>query len=237
MINFGGGDTLTLRNVTRSSLSRRRFLFVDSRTVHWMRSADVGPHPAGWAPSGIADFNNDGNSDLAWYNPGTNGIDIWKLTNGQWAGSADTGMHPAGYQPAGFGDFNADGTDDILWFNPTTRNVDIWKIANGLWAGSVDVGTHGRRRLAGSTTPAGSSLARTSIGDGTSDIAWYNPSTNNVALTDQEASQGARSRLAPGRLVRSASVASTRRRHIMRRTPATASRTGCWRTAERYRAS
>ena len=142
VINFDGGDTLTLRNVARSSLAADDFLFAGTKTVHWTRSADVGPHPPGWLPSGIGDFNGDGTSDLAWYNPGTNGIDIWKLANGQWAGSADTGTHPAGYQPVGFGDFNHDGTDDMLWFNPTTRDVDIWKIANGQWAGSVDIGTH-----------------------------------------------------------------------------------------------
>ena len=174
VINFDGGDTLTLRNVARSSLAADDFLFAGTKTVHWTRSADVGPHPPGWQPLGIGDFNAEGTSDLAWYNPGTNGIDIWKLANGQWAGSADTGTHPAGYQPAGFGDFNHDGTDDILWFNPTTRNVDIWKIANGLWAGSVDVGTH----------PPGWTPALTGDfnGDGTSDIAWHNPSTNAVDI-------------------------------------------------------
>ena len=101
VINFDGGDTLTLRNVARSSLAADDFLFAGTKTVHWTRSADVGPHPPGWQPLGIGDFNAEGTSDLAWYNPGTNGIDIWKLANGQWAGSADTGTHPAGYQPAG----------------------------------------------------------------------------------------------------------------------------------------
>ena len=174
VINFGGGDTLTLRNVARSSLSADDFVLVDSRTVHWTRSVDVGPHPAGWQPSGIADFNGDATNDLAWYNPTTNNIDIWKLSNGQWAGSADTGSHPAGYQPAGFGDFNQDGTGDVVWFNPATRHVDIWKIANGLWAGSIDVGTH----------PAGWNPSGVGDfnGDGSSDIAWHNPTTNAIDI-------------------------------------------------------
>jgi len=174
VINFGGGDTLTLRNVARSSLAADDFILSDNRTVHWTRSADVGPHPPGWTPSGIADFNSDGSSDLAWYNPSTNGIDIWKLVNGQWAGSADTGTHPAGYQPAGFGDFNSDGADDVLWFNPSTRHVDIWKLANGLWAGSIDAGTH----------PAGwqPSGVGDFNGDGTRDLAWYNPTTNAIDI-------------------------------------------------------
>ena len=145
-----------------------------SESPHWMASVDVGPHPGGWATSGIGDFNKDGSSDLAWYNPSTNGIDIWKLSHGHWAGSTDVGSHPAGHQPAGFGDFNHDGTTDIAWYNPTTSNIDIWKIADGGWAGSSDVGLH----------PSGYQPALTGDfnGDGTSDIAWYNPTTTNVDI-------------------------------------------------------
>jgi len=174
VIDFGGGDTLTLRNVTRGSLAADDFILVDSRTVHWTRSVDVGPHPSGWRPIGSGDFNGDATSDLVWYNPTTNDIDIWKLANGQWAGSSDVGSHPAGYQPAGFGDFNHDGATDILWFNPATGDVDLWKIANAQWAGSVDIGAH----------PAGWTLARRGDfnGDGTTDIAWYNPTSNDIDI-------------------------------------------------------
>jgi len=174
VINFGGGDTLTLRNVTRGSLNADDFILVDSRTTHWERSVDVGSHPAGWRPVGNADFNADGTSDLVWYNPTTNGIDIWKLANGAWAGSSDVGAHPAGYQLAGFGDFNRDGTSDILWFNPVTGDVDLWKISNAQWTGSVDIGAH----------PAGWTLTRRGDfnGDGTTDIAWYNPATNGIDI-------------------------------------------------------
>ncbi|MGB9366692.1 MAG: FG-GAP-like repeat-containing protein [Xanthobacteraceae bacterium] len=143
-------------------------------TVHWTRSLDVGPHPAGWLPGGIGDFNGDATSDLAWFNSTTGNVDIWKLSNGQWAGSADVGAHPGGYQPAGFGDFNADGTSDVLWFNATTRDAEVWKIANGQWAGSVDIGTH----------PAGYSPS--GVGDfnhdGTSDVLWYNASTRDAEI-------------------------------------------------------
>jgi hypothetical protein len=143
-------------------------------TLHWTRSVDVGPHPAGWLPAGIGDFNGDATSDLAWYNASTNGIDIWKLSNGQWAGSSDLGSHPAGYQPAGFGDFNHDGTSDVLWFNPTTRDVDVWKLSNGQWAGNVGIGSH----------PAGwlPSGVGDFNGDGTSDVLWYNASTRDADI-------------------------------------------------------
>ncbi|MEJ0078591.1 MAG: FG-GAP-like repeat-containing protein [Alphaproteobacteria bacterium] len=142
--------------------------------AHWAASVDVSPHPAGWLPAGIGDFNADGTSDLAWYNSSTNGIDIWKLSNGQWAGSADTGLHPAGYQPVGFGDYNHDGTSDVLWFNSTTLHVDLWTIANGQWAGSPGIGPH-----PAGWTPLG---AGDFNGDGTSDVAWFNPTTHAVDI-------------------------------------------------------
>jgi len=143
-------------------------------TLHWSRSVDIGAHPAGWLPSGIGDFNGDGNSDLAWFNSTTGNIDIWKLANGQWAGSSNVGNHPAGYQPSGVGDFNHDGTGDILWFNSSTHDAEIWKISNAQWAGSVDIGVH-----PGAYAPSG-------VGDfnndGTSDVLWYNASTHDAEI-------------------------------------------------------
>ena len=143
-------------------------------TVHWSSSVPIGPHPAGWLPSGIADFNNDGRSDLAWYNASNGDLEIWKIENGQWAGSTDIGSHPSGWQPAGFADFTNDGTSDALWYNPATQNLDLWKIENGQWAGSVNIGSH-----PSGWQPAG-------IGDfnndGTSDVLWYNQTTGNAEI-------------------------------------------------------
>ncbi|MGB9370078.1 MAG: tandem-95 repeat protein, partial [Xanthobacteraceae bacterium] len=143
-------------------------------TVHWTKTVDFGPHPAGWVAVGTGDFNGDATSDLVWYNSTTGNIDIWKLSNGQWAASVNVGSHPTGHQPVGFADFNHDGTSDILWFNATTRNVELWKISDGQWAGSVDIGIH----------PAGYALSGVGDfnGDGTSDILWYNASTRNAEI-------------------------------------------------------
>ncbi|MEJ0074051.1 MAG: VCBS domain-containing protein [Alphaproteobacteria bacterium] len=143
-------------------------------TVHWTASVDVGSHPAGWAPTGIADFSHDATSDLAWYNPTTGDIDIWTLQDGHWSASSDVGSHPAGYHPAAFADFNHDGTSDVLWFNPATHDVDLWKIADGQWAGSVDIGAH-----PAGWVPAG---AGDFNGDGTSDVLWYNAATGDAEV-------------------------------------------------------
>jgi len=147
---------------------------VGSGPPHWMASVDVGAHPAGWSPAGIADFNHDGTGDLGWFNPTTGDVDIWELANGHWSASSDVGSHPAGYQPVGHGDYNHDGTKDILWFNPTTHDVDLWEMSNGKWSASVDVGTH----------PAGYAPVGTGDfnGDGTSDVVWYNAATHDVDI-------------------------------------------------------
>jgi len=129
VINFGGGDSLTLRNVARSSLAADDFILPGDRMVHWTRSADVGAHPPGWAPAGIADFNNDGVSDIAWYNPSTNNIDIWLIKNGQWAGSFDVGSHPAGSVAVGVGDLDHNGVGDIMWRNTSTGAIENWMLA------------------------------------------------------------------------------------------------------------
>ena len=142
--------------------------------VHWIATADIGPHPAGWLPNATGDFNHDGTSDLVWYNATTGNLDLWKIVNGKWSGSVDMGTHPAGYTPSATGDFNGDGTPDVLWFDPTSGDVDIWKIANGQWAGSVDAGLH----------PLGWQVAGSGdfTGDGTADVLWFNPATGGVDI-------------------------------------------------------
>ena len=142
--------------------------------AHWMKSVNIGAHPAGWLPSGFGDVNADGTSDVFWYNASTGGAESWKIQSGQWAGSVGLGTHPAGYDLAGNGDFNHNGMSDVLWFNPTTNQTDIWLLNNGQWAGSTTLGAH----------PAGYQAA--GVGDfnhdGTSDVLWFNPSTNQTDI-------------------------------------------------------
>jgi VCBS repeat protein len=64
---------------------------------------------AGYQPSLVGDFNGDGTSDIAWYNPTTNNIEIWLIKDGQWAGNFDIGLHPPGASAVGVGDFDHSG--------------------------------------------------------------------------------------------------------------------------------
>jgi fibronectin-binding autotransporter adhesin len=180
LLNFerGASHAVTVRVTDSGGLTFDKLLVIAvtdvPESLHWMASVPIGPHPAGWLPSGAADFNSDGTSDLAWYNASNGDLEIWKISAGQWAGSVDIGSHPAGWQPAGFADFNNDGTSDALWYNPTTNNLDLWKIADGHWAGSVNIGSH-----PAGWQPAG---AGDFNDDGTSDILWYNPTTGNAEI-------------------------------------------------------
>ena len=153
--------------------------------TRWLASADTGPHPTGWLPVSTGDYNNDGTSDVLWFNAANLDVDLWKIQNGKWSGSVDIGPHPAGYQLGASGDFNADGTSDVLWYNPSNGDVDIWKIANGQWAGSVGVGPHPV-----GWQPAGSGDF---IHDGTADVLWYNASTNDAEIWMMQNAQWAAS--------------------------------------------
>ena len=101
----------------------------EAGTPHWTKSAFSPSHPAGWSPAQIGDFNGDGTSDIAWYNPATNKIDIWLMQNGQWSASVDVGAHPAGGVAVGVGDFDQNGVSDIMWRDSATGFIDNWMLA------------------------------------------------------------------------------------------------------------
>ena len=91
---------------------------------------NVGSHPLGWTPARIGEFNDDGTSDIVWYNSATGNVDLWQIVNAQWAGSVSLGSHPPGSVPSGVGDFNHDFTSDILWREAGTGVIDEWLVSN-----------------------------------------------------------------------------------------------------------
>ena len=96
----------------------------------WAGSVNVGPHPLGWTPRGVADFDKDGTSDVLWFNADTGNVEIWQISNGGWAGSVNIGLHPLGWTPAGVGDINRDGVSDVLWHETNTNRVEGWLLSN-----------------------------------------------------------------------------------------------------------
>ena len=92
--------------------------------------APTGLIQAGYTPVLSGDFTGDGTSDIAWYNPTTRDLEIWKLnSNGQWAGSYNIGSHPPGSVAVGVGDFDHNGVADIMWHNTATGSIENWMLA------------------------------------------------------------------------------------------------------------
>ena len=72
----------------------------------------------------------DGTSDIAWYNPTTNNIDIWLIKDGQWSAELDIGSHPAGPVVAvGVGDFDHNGVQRHHVAQPATGHIENWMLA------------------------------------------------------------------------------------------------------------
>lgn len=118
------------------------------------------------------DINGDGLSELLWFSPGTNQLQIWYLSV---SGDQTTLTHTAssysitpGYVVAATGDLFGDGRSDLIF---TSSNLDlyVWR-SNGLGHFiSSYIGTY----------PAGWVLLGSADinGDGTDDLLWQNPST------------------------------------------------------------
>ena len=95
MIDFGNGNTITLRNTLRSSLSADDFFFANSKN----------------------DFDGNGKSDILWQNAdGTPAVWLMDGTGSPLTGPALPNPGPA-WQVKDGGDFDGDGKADILWQN------------------------------------------------------------------------------------------------------------------------
>jgi hypothetical protein len=99
-----------------------------------------------WRIEGVADFNGDGNPDLAWRNYGTQGsnpdagkVAIWTMSN---VNPVTTVYAPfvvadVNWRIEGVADFNGDGNPDLAWRNYGTQgsNPDAGKVAIWTMAG------------------------------------------------------------------------------------------------------
>ncbi|MEA2876325.1 MAG: hypothetical protein QOF14_1521 [Hyphomicrobiales bacterium] len=106
LIDFGGGNSITLRNVQRSSLSADDFI-----------------------NNAKNDFDGNEKSDILWQN--TNGTPAVWLMDGTSLASAGAALQNPGpaWQVKDGGDFNGEGKADILWQN-TDGTPAVW-LMNG----------------------------------------------------------------------------------------------------------
>jgi glucose/arabinose dehydrogenase len=96
VFNFGGGDTLTLLNVSKASLSPDDFVGLN----------DV---------NGSHEFNGDGKDDFLWRND-NGSVATWNMDNRGYSGLVIASVSND-WHIADTGDFNGDGKSDILWRN------------------------------------------------------------------------------------------------------------------------
>ncbi|MCW3096152.1 MAG: hypothetical protein JWL77_1770 [Chthonomonadaceae bacterium] len=160
---------------------------IDNRVIFWYTGGAnnaiitggdyVNQTPAaGWKLVGVADFNQDGRSDLLFQNATTGGLAIWNLSGPYFqSGSALSQSPGANWKVVGTGDFNGDGFFDIVFQSQTTGKIKIW-FMNGTTFTSEGPLT---------TIPAaGWSVIGTGDynGDGNADLLFQNQTTNQAVV-------------------------------------------------------
>jgi hypothetical protein len=113
------------------------------------------------------DIDNDGTTNIIFYNSGNNAIIKWDIADGAFVSQTNLGAGPSGFEFSGTGDMNGDGTSDIVWVNPTNKQVRVWKMADGAVA---------KDQYIGDMTDTYSVAGILDIdGDGDDDILWSEP--------------------------------------------------------------
>ena len=84
----------------------------------------------GWTIAGVGDIDNDGISDIIWWNRRDGRVGHWLITASVTvkpeSGIIGTRMSPGSWKVVGVGDFNADGRTDIVWKDDSSGDVELW---------------------------------------------------------------------------------------------------------------
>ena len=169
VLNFGSGDTITLKNVDVANLNIDDFLGVVNVTV--------------------SDFSGDGKSDLLLLNNTSHGVAIWQMNGTEVVASPQVGTinAAAGWRYAGTGDFDGDGKTDLLMLNDTTHGVAVWQMNGGQVLANPQVGVI--------NAADGWRFADTvdTNGDGKTDLLMLNDTTHQVSIWQMNGTQVAAS--------------------------------------------
>jgi glucose/arabinose dehydrogenase len=113
VIDFGNGDSITLRGVNKANLNSDDFVGVVNRTA--------------------SDFGGDARTDLFFVNDTSHGAAIWQIDGTQIASAAQIGTINAadGWHYSDRADFNGDGKSDLFFLNDVNHGAAIWQL-NGL---------------------------------------------------------------------------------------------------------
>ncbi len=141
-------------------------------------STGAGTNPAAIA---VADFNGDGQPDLAVAESGINRVDIFK-GNGDGTFSLLAGTQTTGSKPVAIvaGDFNVDGKADFAVTNQTDNTTTVML---GSGTGSVFTAAALSPFTTGTGTTSPVAIAAADFnGDGAADIAVANSNKNNIGI-------------------------------------------------------
>jgi subtilisin family serine protease len=139
--------------------------------------------PANWRIDGVADFNNDNQTDFLWRDQNGGQIWVWTLNGGNFNGSAfqvtpTSPNQPADWKIVGVSDFNSDGIKDLFWRNNSTTQNGYWQMGAGLQ-------TIASPSYFGGTGAVGWTIE--DVGDlnanGVADLAWKSPDGSHWAWT------------------------------------------------------
>ena len=89
----------------------------------------INPVDKSWSLAGIADFNQDGKSDLVWRNQNTGQNVVWHMdgaNNNNIQSWDELTNVSAGWNIKGIADFNEDGSPDLLWRNQNSGQNVVW---------------------------------------------------------------------------------------------------------------
>jgi hypothetical protein len=165
VLNFASGDTITLKNVAKTSLNVDDFIGVVNITV--------------------SDFSGDGKSDLLFLNNTNHGVAVWTMNGTQVTASPQVGTVNAadGWRYQDTGDFNGDGKADLLFLNDTNHGVAVWEMNGTQVLTAPQVGTI---NAAGGWRYQGMGDFN---GDGKTDLLFLNDTNHGVAVWEMNGTQ------------------------------------------------